>query len=406
MRERDFIARIVNELGVPGTCNVGYNNIRFDDEFTRFTLFRNFHDAYEHEWRDGNSRWDLLDIVRLTRALRPDGIEWPVHPDGSPSNRLEDLTAANGLSHENAHDALSDVHATIAVARLIKQAQPRLFDYALSNRDKGSLSQLLNTREQKPVLHVSGMIPGLYGHTAVVVPIVRHPTNKNGVVVLDLREDPGILQELDAVAIARRIFTPTADLPSGETRLGFKTVHINRSPVVAPLGTLDDGAAERLSIDKQQSLLHCETVINMHGLAEKVSAALDSRSFGQADDVDASLYGGGFFSAADKQRFSQIRSASAIELAGMNEIFDDKRVEEMLFRYRARNYPESLQGDEQQRWADHCRESLSGGESPALTTFFEALNSADWPAEQQTLKQDLLAYADGLVKKWSIELSD
>ena len=123
--EPDFIAAVLGHLGAPGTCGVGYNSFRFDDELTRHTAWRNFHDPYAREWQNGCSRWDLIDTVRMTYALRPDGIEWPRREDGHPSFRLEHLAAANGLEQEKAHDAVSDVRATIALARLVRDRQPR-----------------------------------------------------------------------------------------------------------------------------------------------------------------------------------------------------------------------------------------------------------------------------------------
>ena len=188
--EVEFIAQINEKFSQPNTCVVGYNNIRFDDEITRFSLYRNFFDAYAREWQNGNSRWDIIDMVRLTHALRPEGIEWPTHPDGKPSFRLDQLTVANGISHEAAHDALSDVHATIALAKLIREKQPRLYDYVFERRTKQQIAQLLNIAKPFPVLHVSSMYPSEQGCIALVAPIAAHPVNKNEVIVYDLRVDP------------------------------------------------------------------------------------------------------------------------------------------------------------------------------------------------------------------------
>ena len=127
--EREFIQKVHQELSFPDTCGVGYNSIAFDDEFTRYALFRNFYDPYLREREHGNSRWDVIDLLRLTRALRPDGIEWPTKSDGSPCFKLTSLTQANNIPHESAHDALSDVLATIAVAKLVMTKQPKLYDY-------------------------------------------------------------------------------------------------------------------------------------------------------------------------------------------------------------------------------------------------------------------------------------
>ncbi|MBX2824467.1 MAG: exodeoxyribonuclease I [Gammaproteobacteria bacterium] len=397
LAEIDFIRRIHAAMTTPETCLVGYNSIRFDDEFTRHTLFRNFFDPYEQEWKNGNSRWDLLDVVRLTRALRPEGINWPVHPDGKPSNRLEDLTAANDIHHTDAHDALADVHATIAVARLIRTRQPKLFDYAFTHRGKAKANAALNLREQPAVVHVSGMISGEYGHTAIVAPVTRLPENKNAIVVFDLRENPAELAELDVDAIRTRVFTAQADLPASIKRLPLKVVHVNRSPVLVPLAVLDDDSAARLQIDKPASLRHLDILRGLD-VATKVAEALQPAGRDHQPDIDASLYSGGFFSDGDRRKFATIRSLSATELQDHVELFDDPRVEEMLFRYRARNWPETLNADEQKRWREHCQQYLlakdDGGSR--LQNFLAELDRLEWTAEQEALCADLKAYAEAL----------
>src|SRR3990167_7533383 len=110
--EPELCKMLTKEIFTPGTITVGFNNVRFDDEFIRHTLWRNFYDPYEWAWSDQRSRWDVLDLVRMTRALRPQGINWPVDDEGAPTNRLELLSKANNLTHLHAHDALSDVEAT------------------------------------------------------------------------------------------------------------------------------------------------------------------------------------------------------------------------------------------------------------------------------------------------------
>ena len=222
--EPQFMAAIHAQLSVPGTCGVGYNSLRFDDEVTRYGLYRNFYDPYEREWKNGNSRWDIIDMVRLARAVRPEGIEWPNHDDGHPSFKLEHLTQANGLIHQDAHDALSDVHATIAVAKLIKQKQPKLYDYVYQLRDKHRLSALLDLQTQKPLLHISSMFPAERGCAAIVMPIAMHPVNKNGVIVFDLSSDPEMLLNLDSEQIAQRVFTRTEDLAKGVARIPLKLI--------------------------------------------------------------------------------------------------------------------------------------------------------------------------------------
>src|SRR5210317_2087532 len=159
VNEAEFAARIHAEMMEPGTCSVGYNSIRFDDEFSRNLFYRNFFDPYEREYKNNNSRWDLIDLARMCYALRPAGIEWPEHEPGKPSFKLEHLSAANQIVHEGAHEALSDVMATIGLARLIFSRQPRLFDWALKMRNQHQVMQMLSPATPEPLLHTSSRIP-------------------------------------------------------------------------------------------------------------------------------------------------------------------------------------------------------------------------------------------------------
>lgn len=365
--EAEFFAAIHEELARPGTCGVGYNSIRFDDEVTRYGFYRNFFDPYAREWQNGNSRWDIIDVVRLTHALRPEGIEWPQREDGSTGFRLEELTAANGISHEGAHDALSDVFATIDLARLIRQCQPRLFDYMLTLRDKRRVGALLNLQEMKPVLHVSSMYSANRGCIALVVPLARHPSNSNGVIVYDLMQDPEPLLTLDAETIASRLFTPGDALPEGVERIPLKTIHLNKSPAVVPVSTLTDQAAERWEIDTAVGERHLARLRAAKGLAQKIQAVHASRSFEPITDPDRNLYGGGFFSDADRRRMEQVRHTAPGALAELHLLFDDPRLPEMLFRYRARNWSDTLTVDERMRWDEFRRERLADADASGIT---------------------------------------
>lgn len=220
--EAEFIASILQQFATPNTCVVGFNSIRFDDEFTRYSLYRNFFDPYAREWQNGCSRWDIIDLVRITRALRPEGIEWPVDDNGIASNRLELITKANGISHEAAHDALSDVYATIAVAKLIKEKQPKLFNFVFEHKNKQKISQLLNLYKPQAILHTSGMYPSTICNTTVVYPLAQHPNNKNGIIVFDLRYSPDDLITLSADEIIERLYTPRDQLPEGVKRIPLK----------------------------------------------------------------------------------------------------------------------------------------------------------------------------------------
>ena len=365
--EAAFFSAIHQELARPGTCGAGYNSIRFDDEVTRYGLYRNFFDPYAREWQNGNSRWDIIDVARLAHALRPEGIEWPRREDGTPSFRLEELTAANGIRHEGAHDALSDVFATIDLARLLRSRQPRLFDYMLALRDKRRVAALLDPAAMKPVLHVSAMYPASRGCIAMVAPVARHPTNGNGIIVFDLMQDPEPLLTLTGEQIAERLFTPRAQLPEGVERIPLKTVHINRSPAVVPMNTLTDEAAARWGIDPAVGERHLARLRQAGGLAEKIRAIHAGREFPPLTDPDRGLYGGGFFSDGDRRLMERVRRAEPRELGTLRLPFEDPRLPELLFRYRARNWPETLDAGERARWERFRRQRLADPEAAGIT---------------------------------------
>ncbi|MFL6634164.1 MAG: exodeoxyribonuclease I, partial [Massilia sp.] len=344
--EHEFAARICAAFSEPGTIGVGYNTIRFDDEVTRFLLWRNLMDPYAREWQNGCGRWDMLDVVRMAYALRPDGITWPRHDDGRPSFKLEHLTRDNGLVHEAAHDALSDVRATIALARLISQRQPKLFDFCLRLRRKDKVAEQmgmhLDRALRQPFLHVSGMFPAERGCIAMVWPLATHPTNKNEVLVWDCRHDPSELFSLDVGTIRQRLFTRAAEMPEGMARLPIKSVHLNKSPMlVGNLKTLSTQMAARWELDVEQCLAHARSAAagpDMTAIWQKVYQR-DPVSL--AVDVDEDLYGG-FVSTGDRRRLESLRTEAAPKLATMRPSFEDERLSHLLFRYRARNFPHTL----------------------------------------------------------------
>ena len=407
--ECEFIRRIHQELAQPGTCGVGYNSLRFDDEVTRYTLYRNFYDPYAREWQNGNSRWDIIDMVRATYALRPQGIEWPLREDGLPSFRLEELTAANGISHEAAHDALSDVHATIALAGLVRERQPRLYDYVLNNRDKRSVQAQLDIDAMKPVLHVSGMFGAQRHNIALIVPLALHPVNRNEIICFDLSCDPQMLFDLEAGAIQELLYTRAQDLPEGQQRPGLKSVHINRCPILVTAKMADPATAERLGISgdlcrKHLAALRDHRAMDAGGFTTKLQAVYSGRSFEAVTDPDRMLYGGGFFSEQDKRVMEQVRAATPEELATNSFVFEDKRLPEMLLRYRARNFPASLSPPERAQWEEYRFQRLTepeGGASICMEEFQSLIDtllaSAELSAEKQGLLQQLLDYSDTLL---------
>jgi exodeoxyribonuclease-1 len=355
--EPEFMAQIHRQLAQSRTCTVGYNSIRFDDEVTRYALYRNFYDPYQREWQNGNSRWDIIDLLRATRALRPEGIEWPDHEPGTPSFKLEHLTEANGISHASAHDALSDVTATIALAKLVKQAQPKLFDYVLNNRGKMAVAKIVDVQSRKPFFHCSGMLSKSSLYSAIMMPLAAHPTNKNAVICFDLSADPEVLINLDSDDIKQRIFTATKDLPEGVERIALKLVHLNKAPMVATPKVVDATVAKRLSIDVQRCEQNWQRLQQVD-LQHKLQAVFADSEFVASDEVEQQLYGG-FLPNQDKPVLEQVRAASLDDFKHQQFYFSDDRYYRLLLNYRARYYAESLNVDEQSDWFESCRRRLT-----------------------------------------------
>ncbi|AJQ96626.1 exodeoxyribonuclease I [Gynuella sunshinyii] len=370
--ELEFANLIHAQMSQPQTCTLGYNSIRFDDELTRFLFYRNLLDPYEREWKHGNSRWDLLDVARLTYALRPEGIHWPTGLDGKTSFRLELLTQANGIQHESAHDAVSDVKATIAFARLIRSVQPRLFDFAFSLRQKQTVQEQFDFIQRKPVLHISGMFPVEQGCMAVVAPIGVHPLNRNEIICFNLDQDPELLLQLSAEEISQRLFTATADLPEGVERIGLKSIHANKSPMVVPVKMLDQDVARRFGFDLERLRQHAAKLQQMPHIDQKI-AEIYSREPMPEVDPDEALYAG-FINDADKSLMSTFRSLSPEQMAEFSGHFSDSRLNALAFRLRARNYPNTLQGEEKQRWLERCREVFTQQTSGCPRTGEQALD--------------------------------
>ena len=401
--EGELFRRIASEFGRPGTCVVGFNNLRFDDEFVRYGFWRNLHDPYAREWQGGNSRWDLIDLARTAAALRPEGIAWPER-DGRRVFRLEDLAAANGIEQLQAHDAASDVLATLGLARLLKQAKPRLFDYYLSLRDKRMVAELVLPVAARPFLHVSGRYHGNRDHLALAASVAAHPVNRNSVIVADLSVDPDSWAGLSTEALAERLFARRESLGDRQ-RPPLKEVHLNKVPAVAPLGVLADPDAERLGIDVDACVAHLERLRRMPDSAERIREVYAQRARPTAEDVDGELYDG-FLPDADRSVLLQLRDADAASLAAPPPI-DDPRARELVFRFRARRHPETLDVDERKAWAGVVRDRLARGR-PGMASVAEARERierlrAEVDSGAIRVLDGLDAHLAGLVERWGLD---
>ena len=404
LAEADFMTRVHAELAAPGTCGAGYNTLRFDDEMTRYSLYRNFFDPYAREWQGGNSRWDLIDVLRTAYALRPDGIVWP-EQDGRVTLKLERLTAANGIDHGQAHEALADVRATIALARLVREKQPKLYDWLFQLRSKQRVMDQI--RLLQPMVHISGRFSAERHYLGVVLPLAWHPRNRNALIVCDLGLDPQGLLDLDAQTLRQRLYTRRDELAEGELPVPLKLVHINRCPVVAPLSVLRAQDQQRLNLDMGEYQARALRLTDAQELwRDKLPAIYAEEDFAATADPEQQLYDG-FIGDRDRRLCEQVRAAEPAQLARQQWPFDDHRLPELLFRYRARNFAYTLDDEEQQRWKLFCQQRLSDADYGAPNTL-ESFNKArlELDVSATTFQRQVLdewqQYADALRQRLSL----
>lgn len=401
--EAEFLRYFSESIAIPGTTFVGFNNVRFDDEFLRYLHYRNFYDAYEWHWQDGRSRWDMLDVIRMTRALRPDGIEWPLDANGKATNRLELLTSANKLDHYKAHDALSDVYATIAIAKLIRQKQPKLFDYLLQYRDKKEVEKLVVKPE--PFIYTSGRYSTENEKTTVAISLAPHPIQKGSVFVYDLQHDPTPFANMTPAELA--VLLGKYRFEEGELRLPVKQLQFNKCPAVAPMAALRPQDAKRLGIDLSRVHTNAERLLALGDFSDKIQEAVrihekqrQTSFVVDAKDVDAQLYEG-FFNDSDRAKMRTVRASDKNTLADLHLDFDDNRLEQLLWLYKARSYPESLNPDEQAKWNEYrLNKLLSGGEQSNMARYFARLNEVAAQSsspDKQYLLEELRLYGESIM---------
>lgn len=391
--EPEFCKLLSEEICSDDTITVGFNSVRFDDEFVRHTLWRNFYDPYEWCWSNGRSRWDLLDVVRMVRALRPDGIKWPVDENGKAVNKLELLAKENGLVHEKAHDALSDVEALIGLSKLIKQKQPRMFDYLLRMRDKREVLKLVNLEAPMPFVYSSGRYDPALQKTTVAYPVTVG-AKPGSLLVWDARHDPTPYLRASPQALASIIFASReARAVEGFESLPVKELSPNKCPAVAPLGVLDEPAQKRLEISLEAVQKHVAILASNPAFGEALRTAYQMREpYEQSSDVESQLYNG-FGDNKDKPRSEVVRNASPEELADFHPNFVDERLTQLLIRYKARNYPQSLSDDERTAWETYRTQKLQS----TLPRYLETLTKMSKGPFDAYLLEELQLWAEAIM---------
>jgi len=299
MSEYELAKRVRNLFrAAPATGIMGYNNFAYDDEMIRRLLFRNGLPPYEHEFKDGNYRADIYGLVRMAYAFRPEILSWPTGQDGEVSLKLEDLSNANGFSHENAHEALSDVRATIQVAKAVKENNPRLWQYFLSMTNKEHALTML--RKQEPLMYVSSFINRRFRHSTMVCPLIAHPTNSNAMICVDLRYDPTDLLSMSEDELRRYLFTPQHKLEENAPHVPLINIAANKQPIIVPTNQiLTPDLASQVALDVDRCVQHQRDILSDPGFRARAQKAFET-TLPVQPDAGATIYSGGFLSRGDQ----------------------------------------------------------------------------------------------------------
>lgn len=267
----------------------GYNTRKFDDEVARNMFFRTMMDCYDHEWADGNSRSDIMQLTMLTYALRPEVLNWPVKPDGSISMKLGDMSRENGIDLTHAHDARFDCLATVELMRKIKAGNEKLWNYFLQLSDKREVSAKLNARQ--PLVIVDRYIPREQGSVSMMIPVIEDISQAGKMHCIDLRQDPTELLTLSAAELRRRIFTPMAELKEGESITSVRSVASNQAPMIAdPIVFKGRGdLIERAGLDMAQCQKHAEMIAADTDFRRRLQEAMTS-DFPPPSDTYQGIY--------------------------------------------------------------------------------------------------------------------
>ena len=405
--EAEFAKMLVEEYFTPDTVIVGYNNVRFDDVHIQHLLWRNFYPPYDWQWKDGRSRWDLLDVVRMIRALRPEGINWPfVINEGTgekfAANKLELLTKENGILHENAHDAMSDVDGLIDVARLLKEKQPQIFDYLFRIRSKNEVQKLVNLENPKPFVYTSGRFKVEFEKTTVAFPIA--PAKNQNVIVWDLRFSPEKFIDWSEDQILENITVDFETRSSDDFEpIAAKILQYNKCPAVAPMGVLTEENRQRLKIDLAEIQKNLDVLRKNPHFAENLRSAFERRSevfqdksSAEKPAPEARLFEG-FVSKSDDIKIEAVRNSTDRELADFHPDFADERLTDLLLHYKARNFPKSLSSQEKELWEEYRVENLQKMMPNFMKEFQEIANNQNLNSQEEYILEEIKLWLENIL---------
>ncbi|UOY04296.1 exodeoxyribonuclease I [Candidatus Blochmanniella pennsylvanica] len=371
--ESEFARRIHQLFCIPKTCILGYNNIHFDDEFSRNIFYRNFHDPYLWAYQRGNSRWDLLHVLRACYSLCPNGITWPLNIQNKPSFRLKDLTQANAIKHLSAHDAMSDVYATLELTKLIKEAQPQLFQFLFDHRTKYQLQKIIDLDTMNPLIFIMNKINNKYKNfITYIAPISRHPINPNILIACDLNGNIDNLVNLNINTIYQKLYSNHITIYDILKKIPLRFIRLNACPILIPINFFEkNNINTTYTMQLSTNYRYCLKNLNFIRMHENsvylrnkintlytiIGSYINQQNIYNNLHVDSQLYHR-LFNNSDRKIIESIRRTHSKELKNLCTDHVDTRLKPLLFYYRARNFPNTLNYQEQKKWLNYKKNKL------------------------------------------------
>ncbi|MDU8351260.1 exodeoxyribonuclease I [Pseudomonas syringae pv. actinidiae] len=409
LSERALVQHVVNIfLHSPNSQMAGYNTLSFDDKVLQHACFRNMLPPYDHQFMNGNTRFDVFKLVQLMFAFRPESLEFPKKEDGSFSLKLEQLSAANGIVHERAHDALSDVYATIGLARIIKGAEEKLYRFAQSMTVKQNAQDLI--LQGVPLLHVNFKYQQENRNTSLVHPLCVDASNKNKYIIANLREDPYNMLNMSPQELRHFMFTKREELAEDAPRVGVSQVGINDMPLIVPAkNMLTPALATSMNLDVDQCMRNLEMIRQTVGFQSRIQEAYAYESKTPIHVFDT-LYSGGFIDskvdAPIRKEMSlktddELSQVDAVSVANRSK--DKTRMLELLVALK----PEPGNLIEKALLHRQLKTQFFDVESrQSFDSFYKAVSAVrmekELSPEQEVVMEQVIAHVEGLRDKFLI----
>jgi len=338
--ESEGIATIHRLLNEPGTTSLGYNTLGFDDELLRFSFYRNLLNPYSHQHANGCGRMDLYPMTVAYYLFDKSDLTWPQSND-TASFKLEALSLANHLAEGQAHDAMTDVEATLELARRLAKEQPvwhYLAGYSSRQQSAQRISKLPPWPSGAPSDHGADrlglLIDGRFGAAAnFITPVLglgRHHHYRNQTRWLRLDQPELTAATVESIADSAWVVT----IKPGEPGLLLPWLGRYQHLLTEPRTTLCQQNLARLAAEP--GLLQA---IRQHNL-----------EFTWPDipglDLDAALYQAGFFSDQELTLGAELRAAPAAEKSAIAAQFPTPNSRLLAQLLVARNYPEVASSDD------------------------------------------------------------